>query len=80
MAHYFVRELSNDDKFSDIIPRGIELILNHLNKSKQATRLIRRYEQELAKFKVLADSDGVDILLTTKIDVHGEFMCESFVD
>lgn len=80
MAQYFVREMFDDPTFRAFIPQGLESLYNYFEKSKDAKRLINKYREQIRKFGVLADGNGVEAILSTQIDSYGEFIHKPFIE
>jgi hypothetical protein len=66
-----------------MLPSGILPLIEYLSKNKDTQKVIVRYEEEISKMESILDKSsqgGVSVVLSTPIDVQGEFLSKPFVD
>lgn len=66
-----------------MLPSGIFPLIEYLSKNKDTQKVIVRYEEEISKMESILDKSsqgGVTVVLSTPIDVQGEFLSKPFVD
>ncbi len=66
-----------------MLPSGILPLIEYLSKNKDTQKVIVRYEEEISKMESILDKSsqgGVTVVLSTPIDVQGEFLSKPFVD
>ena len=70
----------NDPLFKPFIPSGQDTILSFMHKSKDCTQILEKYKEHIDKFDFLMKLQGVERLLSVKIDEHGEFIHQPFTE
>ena len=70
IVHYFLIKLQQDSQYgAAFMPSGVKPIIDYLAQSKDAKRMFQKYSEDLDVFAEVANSqEGVDIILSTKLD------------
>jgi predicted SAM-dependent methyltransferase len=84
VAQYFIHSVTTKDpQIKAMLPSGILPLIEYLSKNKDTQKVIVRYEEEISKMENILDKSsqgGVTVVLSTPIDVQGEFLSKPFVD
>ncbi len=66
-----------------MLPPGILPLIDYLVKNKDIQKVIVRYDEEIARMESILDKSsqgGVAVVLSTPIDVQGEFLSKPFIE
>lgn len=76
VAQYFIVRGQKDRQFgAAFMPSGVQPILDYLNSSKDVQKMLTKYSKDLDGYERLClNRDGVDLVLSTKINKEGEFV------
>jgi len=84
VAQYFVHSVtSKDPQIKAMLPTGILPLIEYLAKNKDTLKVIVRYEEEISRMESILDKSsqgGVAVVLSTPIDIQGEFLSKPFVE
>lgn len=80
-AGYFCKKMFDETQFKPYIPLGLDMLKNLFANSNYIKKIMDKYDLEiLENFKNVVGSPGVQSLLLTQFNNHGEFMLEPLVD
>jgi hypothetical protein len=66
-----------------MLPTGILPVIDYLSKNKDCLKVIKRYEEEISRIEIILDESsngGASAVLSTPIDLQGEFLSKPFVE
>ena len=66
-----------------MLPSGILPLIEYLTKNKDTQKVLIRYEEEISRMESILDKSsqgGVLVVLSTPIDLQGEFLSKPFIE